>query len=92
MHPPIYTDLYGWTDGAQLDIFRSVPFGTNPNATIPSSSTVTSSLTQPSPTTTPGASTSPSLPSRPVATVWCDYFYPRIAFHTRSFLAFSPKV
>lgn len=24
MHPPVYTELYGWTDGAQNDIFRLV--------------------------------------------------------------------
>ncbi len=32
--PPVYTPLYGWTDGAQNDIFRSVPFGTEPD-TVP---------------------------------------------------------
>ncbi|KAF9518919.1 hypothetical protein BS47DRAFT_1337820 [Hydnum rufescens UP504] len=67
MQPPIYTDLYGWTDGAQLDIFRSVPFGTTPNTTIPDattpnattpSSTTVSSLAQPSSTATSTAPTS----------------------------------
>ncbi|KAF8321095.1 hypothetical protein DL93DRAFT_2130483 [Clavulina sp. PMI_390] len=49
--PPLYTDLYGWTDGAQTDIFRSVAFGTDPNVTTSTSSVLVQTSTA-SPTST----------------------------------------
>ncbi|KAF8332402.1 uncharacterized protein EI90DRAFT_3055522 [Cantharellus anzutake] len=49
LDPPVYTPLYGWTDGAQDDIFRTVPFGTDPN-TVPNPITMSGSTTTPTPT------------------------------------------
>lgn len=63
MTPPLYTELYGWTDGAQTDIFRSVPFGTDPNSTVTSSIAPTATSTSrslPAATTSDSAGPTPS--------------------------------
>lgn len=74
--PPLYTDLYGWQDGAQTDIFRSVAFGTDPNSTVTSSlaSTAMTSSSPPAGTTSSGSTTptsnSPLSSQLPPNGVW----------------------